>query len=250
MTIVLVLFILLVIALPIVVTTLLVLVITSTIRIHQSCWVAAHPEGQRIDLEHLPRRLQSLFAEISGPLIQAGFVNAGVFHAPEFGQNVTWTQILFVNRLTCDRASLASIREHETEYSAVFIATERPDGFVIVTTVLDPASDRGGPCNIPAGLAQHAEEVTKADQQRGSIAPRGVLPDVGAEQTWLADRSASVAQDIASELHFPKARKGDVYRISWIRAFHLACHQPIGQPRIFPRGFEIIPTGTNPPGQA
>ena len=78
-------------------------------------WIAVRPRVLEVGDEQLSPPVRRMLAVIEPQLLAAGFVRAVAVHAPDFSVHADWTQVLFVNRETGERArSLGTLRRVAT----------------------------------------------------------------------------------------------------------------------------------------
>ena len=234
-------------------------------RIRRQAWIAVCPELRRPAAEDLSPAVGALLAAAAKPLSEAGFAPAESAHAPRFSAHASWTQVLFLNRRTGERASVIGLHEAGIGYANLVLATEFAGGETVTTSLCDewaavaPQADVAAclPAVDVAGLCdRHRTEVTRVRSERPAVEGRAepVLPPPGGEFEWLQQRASRVAEDIAGSLGYRRDRTpaaiGAVYRLSWPIALRAAPKYPLGRamqtvaPR--PRGFGVIPRPQEP----
>lgn len=225
--------------------------------LRKRAWIATRPRLIELADEQLPGAVGRMLAEVAEPLAVAGFVRAGTVHAPEFSEYADWTQMLFVNRASGERASITGHRELGNDYFDLFIATETSRECTVITAATEVgdggAEAAGLPFDVPAVLSRHRDKVTALMRQqqvddRPPAAPIGLLPAAGAEIAWLQERAERAARGIADSLGYRLDAGGEAYRLTWRVALHAAMLRPLGRGRTERIGFAVRLTNDRPRG--
>jgi|GEM_PF-6669265 len=156
-----------------------------------------------------------LIAQMVPALKELGFEIAANGHCPDIAIDGAWTQVLFLNRVVGDRASLIVRRTGFKGVATIAFATEAPGERQVTTPLYYRLSGRGAPKpdnpppDVKALYLKHREAVTK----RSFSSDQRVLPEIGHEHQWLHERAANVVRAEAEK--FRLVQIGECYRLPW-----------------------------------
>jgi hypothetical protein len=218
--------------------------------VRKSAWIAARPQLEPASIDRMPEGIRETVAQVTLPLAGIGFVVAENVQAPRFSTYALWSQVLFVNRATGERASVIGVKELKLDNVTFAFAMDLSDGPKIVTSwtrrVSPPtpavdqfATDTNRP-DVLSLYARHREAVAQAIAARSTGASQGAgaHPKEGDELQWLRDRAALVAAETARKKRFKLDASGDYFRPTWARAARLALTKRMPGTRA--AGFDVV----------
>ena len=216
-------------------------------------WIAARPQLEPASVDRMPEGIRQTVAQVAPSLAVLGFRIVENVQAPRFSTYTLWSQVLFLNRETGERASVIGMKEFQSEAVSFAFATEFSSGARIVTewtnnvlakkAVANPPLADPNPLEVPGLYARHRERVAEAIARRPAMAAtseilRGVLPGHGEELDWRRARAGLVAANTAGKLGYRIDANGDYFRPSRARAVRLALKKRT--PRTRPSGFDVV----------
>jgi hypothetical protein len=219
------------------------------IRIRQRSWIAVTPRLERTGTENLSVGMRMFLEQLARPVRDAGFEPTESVHAPGFSGFGGWTQVLYVNRETGERASFLDMpTPNGPRCTNLVLASELPARDPITTGF------EAGPLTIDANLTSQWPEllarhraavlafVAAVAENGGSEGlPKGIVPAPEEALTWLQERAARVAEADAMSLGYRKNRQGDRYYATWLMCFEAAIREPLIRRRHRPpRGFDVV----------
>jgi hypothetical protein len=215
--------------------------------IRRTRWIATHPVLTNPSPADLPPGIRSLLERVAGPLTRAGFVAAESAHAPLFASSATWTQVLFLNRTTGERASVLGFHERGVDAVDLIFATDWPGRPPVLTSGVQSAAAAGrqnprallDAVDVPALLSRHRERTRAAAPD---VSAPGSVPQPGTELAWLAWRAVIVAEEVARRAGFVGHRRRGRYRLPWRTAVRIAAHTSIRRRKSRQAGFDVILT--------
>ena len=204
--------------------------------------IPASPQLTATLAEQVPPELAEFVQKVAPQLEQLGFIAVASVHAPQLTNILSWTQVLFVQRVRGDRASILYLRPMHPALvgrgtpPALAFATESPDGRSVKTetrTVDGPVADV---------YERHRRDV--AAQFGENVV--GVVPEPGEELPWLQQRAAIIAKTVAEKSHFALDARGEYFLPPWRRVYRAAWKVMwIFRPHR-PRGFDVVSAPTKP----
>jgi hypothetical protein len=235
--------------LPIAMWAIFVLVVAA--RIRRVSWIAVRPHLERPGAEDLSRGMQLLLSRLAAALRDAGFDPIESVHARDYSGFGAWTQALYVNPATGERASFLNRSYESTNgHLQLALATEYPPHDAIVTGL------PSGPLRADEDLApkltdlihRHRDAVRRAcvewqlDASDGL--PVGVAPSREDAMHWLQQRATIIAEGEAKRLGYRIDRSGQRYVAPWPLVLRVAVKRMLSRKRRRPvvsRGFDTLP---------
>jgi hypothetical protein len=233
------------------VATWAIIVLVVAVRIGRVSWIAVRPRLERPGAEDLSRGMHVLLGRLAAALRAAGFEPIESVHAPGFSGFGGWTQVLYVNPTTGERASfLNRVRAPGLGDLQLLLATEYPPHDPVVTGL------PGGPMRTDEDLTprladlilRHRDAVRRACAEwqldASSGLPVGVAPRREDALHWLQQRATAVAEDEAKRLGYRADRSGERYVAPWPLVLRVAAKRMLSrklrrQPVV--RGFDALP---------
>jgi hypothetical protein len=226
------------------------LVIKVAIHIRRMSWIAVRPRLQRPEAADLSRGMHVLLGRLAAALRAAGFEPLESVHAPGYSGFGAWTQVLYVNPATGERASfLSRAVAQSTGGLQLFLATEYPPHEPVVTGLPHGPlrTDEDLAPTLTDLIARHHEAVRRAcaEWQLDVAAglPVGVAPNRDEAMHWLERKVVMVAEDEATRLGYRIDPAGERYVAPWPLVLRVAATRMLPWKRRRPvaRGFEAIP---------
>lgn len=165
--------------------------------------------------QDIPGPERWLLAHMAPALKELGFEIAANGHCPEIELGGAWTQVLFLNRVVGDRASLIVKRTGPSATATIAFATEAPGEPQVATGLHYRLTGRGimpadhPPPDVNALYSKHRQAVA----ERAFSGDGRVLPEIGKEHEWLHERAAKVARHFAEQ--HGMVQMGEFYRVPW-----------------------------------
>jgi hypothetical protein len=203
-------------------------------------WVNPNPPIVPLTDEAASPLIRILASQFGPLLIAEGFERVAGVHAPEFSGAGGWTQILYLNRKTGERASIMQLALSVENNANLFIASEFDASVTVLTglperTVFvdDDLSDL-----FPDLIARHRRRVREV-MCRDPLdpVPRGKLPEAGREFEWLTTRMRPVAEETTRLKYRFHAERG-LFVLPWGEVIRLAFRRR--QRSEARRGFEVL----------
>ena len=166
--------------------------------------IAIHPALRPTVAQDMPPPLHRFIGRVSPVLVANRFVPVASVHAPRFATFLRWTQVLFIDPQTGDRASILCMHDGPTCRVDFAIATEFSSGQRIVTSSVGTRSPE---IDVLAQCQAHRRRVIESGNHQG--AP--LVPTPGDEMAWLAGRAALVAESLAQKARFRRDLGGNWY---------------------------------------
>jgi hypothetical protein len=205
-------------------------------------WVAPTPHVVPVTDDMLSPIMRILITQLGPRLADVGFQRVGALHAAGFSGSGAWTQILYVNRETGERASFMQSARDGDNTANLVMATELESVNTVITG-LPP-----GPVMVgedvsglfPELLVRHRQRLAEAVGHDDSMGPRprGLLPEPGREFEWLTQRVELAARGAANASNYRFDPRRGVFTLSWPAVLRLAFRRrrtPTGS-----RGFEVV----------
>jgi hypothetical protein len=204
-------------------------------------WVAPTPDVIPVTDDVLSPIMRILTTQLAPRLTDAGFQRVAGLHAPGFSGSGAWTQILYLNRESGERASFMQSATQGDNTANLFMATELESLNTVVTGLPPGPVMHGEDVSglLPDLLVRHRQRVAEA-VGRDSIGPppRGLLPEPGREFEWLTQRVEVAARVAAEASNYRFDPRRGVFALSWPAVLRLAFRRrrnPMGS-----RGFEVV----------
>jgi hypothetical protein len=231
-------------------------VFVTALRIRRVSWIAVRPKLERPGAEDLSRGMQLLLGRLAAALRDAGFEPIESVHAPDFSGFGAWTQVLYVNPATGERASfLNRAWAPHTGLLNLLVATEYPPHEPIVTGLPGaPISvDEDFPAILADLIVRHRDAVRSVCAEwkldASGALPVSIAPAREDAMQWLQQRSIIVAEAEAKRIGYHLDRSGARYVAPWSLVLRVAAKRMLTRRTRQPaaRGFDALPAS---PGNA
>ena len=234
-------------------TVVLPILVWEFVHFRRSVWITVSPGIVPLEPEHLPPVVAPFVGEVRPVLDTFGLRLAAIAHAPEFGANTTWTQVMFLNRERGERAAVECFIDGNQASIALTFVAEFTNGIRVTTDSTE--DDSIGAKAVPlegfdaAGHARRLYELHRKRVDDFAATHPGLgraMPAEGDELTWIRDKASAVAADFADG-RFEPERSGQFYRPTRKHALRLVYRSftafPVRRPTTV-RGFPINPSAT------
>jgi hypothetical protein len=239
--------------LPVMAWVITVLVVAAYIR--RISWIVARPRLERPGPEDLSYGMHILLGRLAAAMRAAGFEPIESVHSAGFSGFGGWTQVLYVNPATGERASF--INRSRDQGSArrtgslnLALATEYPPHGPIVTGLRSGWFSVDGDFRTMLAdlIVRHRDAVARACVEwqldtSGGL-PVGVAPSRDEAITWLQQRATVVAEAEAKRHGYRLDRSGERYVAPWSLVLRVAAKRmltPKRRPKRVVHGFDALP---------
>jgi hypothetical protein len=223
------------------------------VRIRRLSWIAVRPRLERPGAEDLSQGMRLLLGRLAAALRAAGFEPIESVHAPGFSGFGAWTQVLYVNPATGERASFLNRgRAPNTGSLNLLLATEYPPHDPIITGL--PGGSFSVDEDFTAMLAdlilRHRDAVRQACAEWQLDASSGLLVGVAPAPEdairWLQQRATAVAEAEAKRFGYRIDRSGERYVAPWSLVIRVAGKRMLSRKRrpSAARGFDALPAAS------
>lgn len=204
-------------------------------------WVAPTPRVVPVTDDMLSPIMRILTTQLGPRLADAGFQRVAGLHAAGFCGSGAWTQILYLNRETGERASfMQSARDGDNTANLVMVTELESVNTVITGLPPGPVMEGEDVSGLfPELLVRHRQRLGEAiGHDSIEPPPRGLLPEPGREFEWLTQRVELAARSAANDSNYRFDPRRGVFMLSWPAVLRLAFRRR--QTSTGPRGFEVV----------